>query len=74
MKKQQKKQDKEIKLIEHKFLFWNQGKQITIAVTAPETVPKYRLKEVVDRTFIGKKEIDFNPDLFRQYQGTYIVS
>ena len=78
MKKQKQKQQqdkKEVKMKVTKFYFWNQGKQFTISVTAPEDVPKYRLKEIVDKNFVGKKEpVTFNPMLFSQYKGTYTVS
>lgn len=74
-RKQGNNEKKEIKFIKTKFYFWNQGKCFTLEVTAPETVPKYRLKEIFDQNFVGKgSSITFEPTLFSQYQGTYIVS
>lgn len=77
MKKQTQQQNKkkEVEMIVTKFYFFNQGKQYTISVTAPDNVPKYRLKEIIDKNFVGKKEpVTFNPTLFSQYKGTYTVS
>ena len=73
-KQQENKKDKKIKLVQSKFYFMNHGKCHELVVTAPETVPKYRLKEIFDRTFVGKTEITDNPNIFSQYNGTYIVS
>ena len=58
-----------------KFYFANQGKVYTISVTAPGFVPKYRLKEIFDRNFVGKgSALTFDPNAFKQYNGTYTVS
>ncbi len=75
--KKQKKQDekKEVKMVLTKFYFANQGKVYTLSVTAPENVPKYRLKENFDRNFVGKgSALTFDPNAFKQYNGTYTVS
>ena len=75
MKKQkQQSKKKEIQMVQSKFYFMNQGKCHELVVTAPETVPKYRLKEIFDRNFVGKKEITNDPTIFSQYNGTYTVS
>mgnify|MGYP006916264419 CR=1 FL=1 len=75
MMKKQKQNKKEVEMKVTKFYFWNQGKSYTMLVTAPDDVPQYRLKEIVDRNFVGKKEpVTFNPMLFSQYKATYTVS
>lgn len=50
-----KNKRKEPTMYNTKFLFFNQGVQYACLVEAPITIPKYRLKEIVDRTFVGKK-------------------
>ncbi|MCR5262148.1 MAG: hypothetical protein K6C94_09990 [Candidatus Gastranaerophilales bacterium] len=58
-----------------KFYFANQGKVYTLIVTAPDNVPKYRLKEIFDKNFVGKgSSLTFDPTVFKQYNGTYTVS
>lgn len=73
MKKQNNK-NKEVKKVTTKFYFFNQGKSYTMLVTAPETVPQYRLKEIFDKNFVGKgTSINFDPTIFSKYDGTYII-
>lgn len=42
------------------FRFFNGGQQYVCSVTAPIDIPKYRIKEVFDRTFVGKKATELS--------------
>lgn len=55
MYKKQKKIKQTIK--ETIFRFWNTGIEYFCIITSPTDIPKYRLKEVFDKNFIGKKDI-----------------
>lgn len=49
----------------NKYYLFNQGKQYMLLVTSPIDVLPYRIKEIVDGNFVGKKEaVTFNPDVF----------
>lgn len=39
------------------YRFWNTGVEYMCNITAPVAIPNYRLKEVFDRNFVGKKDI-----------------
>lgn len=54
MHKKQKKIKQTIK--ETIFRFWNNGIEYFCTITSPVDIPKYRLKEVFDKTFVGLKE------------------
>lgn len=38
------------------FRFWNNKVEYFCIITSPVDIPKYRLKEIFDRTFVGLKE------------------
>lgn len=44
----------------YQFRFFNGGIQYICLITSPVSVPKYRIKEVFDRTFVGKKELQLS--------------
>ena len=54
MRKKQKKTKQTIK--ETIFRFWNNGLEYFCIITSPVDIPKYKLKEIFDRTFVGLKE------------------
>ena len=74
-KQQNKKKKNEIKFISTKFYFINQGKCLTMTVTAPDSVTKQQLKQIFDENFVGKgSSIKYDPTVFSRFQGTYTVS
>lgn len=42
---------------EKNYRFWNCGVEYICNVIAPVSIPDYRLKEVFNRTFVGKKDM-----------------
>lgn len=63
---------------EHIFRFFNNSKEYFCAVTISISIPKYRVKEVFDRTFVGKKIQDFNkisnPFLALDEDASYLIT
>lgn len=60
------------------FRFFNNSKEYFCAVTISINIPKYRVKEIFDRTFVGKKIQDFNkisnPFLVLDENASYLVT
>lgn len=63
-----KKNNKKVKVTEKlvSFRFFNGGKQYVCCITAPINIPTYRLKEVFDNTFVGKKTLPENASNFKK--------
>lgn len=61
----------------NKYYLFNQGKQYMLLVTSPVDVQPYRIKEIIEANYIGKKEaVTFNPDVFAKLNTdiTYTVT
>lgn len=39
------------------YRFWNCGIEYICKITSPTSIPDYRIKEVFDRTFVGKRNM-----------------
>ena len=52
--RQNKRKQKQPITLDYSFRLWRNGEQYSCTMTAPRELPKYRLKEFFDKTFIGK--------------------
>ena len=63
---------------EYVFRFFNNSEEYFCTVTISINIPKYRVKEIFDRTFVGKKIQDFskigNPFLALDEDASYLIT
>ena len=53
---------RKVKIVEQtvNFRFWNGGVEYICSIVAPVSIPKYRLKEAFDKTFVGLKKSEIS--------------
>ena len=73
-----KKKKVQLPTQEYIFRFFNNSKEYFCAVSISINIPKYRVKEIFDRTFVGKKTQDFNeisnPFLVLDENASYLIT